>query len=1222
MNTQHMKSLSLMLLLLALLAPSANAIPNFCTVPLAPGATPPPASPPSVCNLSCPSCTNSPCYFASGVFGDSYTDLSIVTVGFPLTISRRYESARVVDGPVGIGWTSSLTSRLFVVPYIGAVEFVSPEGTVWAFSDAGGGHYTPPQGHKDQLVRNGDGSFDLTLQFSRSTYHFDPSGLLLSMADDFGNTLAIAHDANGRVSQVADQAGSGRYLNITWGPAGRITSVTDSASRTVSYGYGADGTLTSVTNPLNQSTAVAYVAGRLGPVLESIRDPWGRIVTQLTWESATGRLHSYTEGDPAQGGETYTYAYHPEASPPYTQKIDSLGVKTLQYTTGGALVTNDLTTYDSEGRPLTRQNRDNSTVTYYTYNAAGQVGTVTTGGVTWTYTYDTTYPEKTASVVSSSSDWPSIYYTYVPTGSTNAPAIWFIKQKRSDSATQDTVRVFNYNPKGQVTTAADATGVAQYFTYNAAGDTTSSFVSGSTTYTRDSLGRALSSATPSGSQTLYTYDALDRVTAETMPKPAVGSALNFLTTNSYDEYDAPTGLVLSRTTDPNGIVTKNYTDSLGHLVRHVDGAGNATNYQWSHNLLVSITDANGNVTSYSYDSSRHLAQTTFPNGGVETYTYVADTLTSKTDRNGITTWYNFDAWGRLTRRTFMNGSVTLGNIGIGYIGQKLVGFSRSFTPENDNIYYTYDNAYRILTETQNDRSVITYEYQPTGASPLVKSYTIAPTQTSDYFPRVDYTYDNAGRVSTMHWSLIPSGDFSFAYNANGQYQSISFPNGQSRTFSYDNQSRLTQVTNDVSSGSVATFTYGYDFNWATSQSTMLGQRTSVNVSATADAQQRIGLTKYFYDSNYQLVRTDTPQGAGWVTQSWTYDPIGNRTVAVGPGGPTPFTYFLNATGGNSQRLQSAGGVNFSYDGNGNATSWGSFDVENHFVGSPGARHYDGLGRRVSVVKSGQTTVYAYRGLDMIQERNLNLNAWNDYLFAPGIDEPLANFTPGTGLNVASYFATDGLGSVVVRNDPTGAVLGWAQYDSWGESVSVGRIFGFTGREMPDGYGVDFRARQYLPSIGRFLSEDPLQLGGGDINLYRYGLNRPSLLVDPLGLSSCVGGEELNQYCAVGPYYALLARDLKFDAYEAADGSGLPDPHNGLQDAFRHCYWSCRMAQAMGAAIAQTIGDIHERCGGGPANENAMDQFNNAIGRSLGRPGINCSGTCMAMVKAGRTRNHL
>ncbi len=43
------------------------------------------------------------------------------------------------------------------------------------------------------------------------------------------------------------------------------------------------------------------------------------------------------------------------------------------------------------------------------------------------------------------------------------------------------------------------------------------------------------------------------------------------------------------------------------------------------------------------------------------------------------------------------------------------------------------------------------------------------------------------------------------------------------------------------------------------------------------------------------------------------------------------------------------------------------------------------------------------------------------------------------------------------------------------------------------------ARFFDPDTGRFTQQDPLDLGGGDINLYRYAANTPTNLTDPTGL---------------------------------------------------------------------------------------------------------------------------
>jgi RHS repeat-associated protein len=60
-------------------------------------------------------------------------------------------------------------------------------------------------------------------------------------------------------------------------------------------------------------------------------------------------------------------------------------------------------------------------------------------------------------------------------------------------------------------------------------------------------------------------------------------------------------------------------------------------------------------------------------------------------------------------------------------------------------------------------------------------------------------------------------------------------------------------------------------------------------------------------------------------------------------------------------------------------------------------------------------------------------------------------------------------------------------------------FQYTGREN-DGTGLQYnRNRCYHPGMGRFISNDPIGLGGGDPNHYPYAGNNPVNATDPLGL---------------------------------------------------------------------------------------------------------------------------
>ncbi|QUC58071.1 DUF4157 domain-containing protein [Streptomyces sp. A2-16] len=102
-------------------------------------------------------------------------------------------------------------------------------------------------------------------------------------------------------------------------------------------------------------------------------------------------------------------------------------------------------------------------------------------------------------------------------------------------------------------------------------------------------------------------------------------------------------------------------------------------------------------------------------------------------------------------------------------------------------------------------------------------------------------------------------------------------------------------------------------------------------------------------------------------------------------------------------------------------------------------------------------------------------------------------------------------------------------------------------------------------------------------------------------------ERWDAVTGIGPIDAWRAGTLAQEALTKAASTGLPGLHNGPADAWRHSYWNCRMASALGAGQAKIIADNHERHGAGPANETEMDLHNNAVGRA-------CSGDCDVCVQ--------
>jgi len=200
------------------------------------------------------------------------------------------------------------------------------------------------------------------------------------------------------------------------------------------------------------------------------------------------------------------------------------------------------------------------------------------------------------------------------------------------------------------------------------------------------------------------------------------------------------------------------------------------------------------------------------------------------------------------------------------------------------------------------------------------------------------------------------------------------------------------------------------------------------------------------------------------------------------------------------------------DANGNTLSDPSgkqytWDFENRLVQAivPGTNggtttfRYDPFGRRIQ--KSGPlgTTNYLYDAHNLLEEVDSNGNVLAKHTQGSHVDEPLSELRSAT----IGYYEQDGLGSSTSLSNSAGALANTYTYDSFGKLIaSTGTFTNFlqyTSREFDSESGLySYRARYFDPSTGRFISEDPIGLGGG-LNFYQYVRNNPILLNDPLGL---------------------------------------------------------------------------------------------------------------------------
>jgi len=236
-------------------------------------------------------------------------------------------------------------------------------------------------------------------------------------------------------------------------------------------------------------------------------------------------------------------------------------------------------------------------------------------------------------------------------------------------------------------------------------------------------------------------------------------------------------------------------------------------------------------------------------------------------------------------------------------------------------------------------------------------------------------------------------------------------------------------------------------------------------------------------------------------ESYGYDPVGNR---------------LGTTVDAGNRLLEDGSYIYSYDANGNliqktskatmATTTYTYDSENRLtqVSGPGmlvSYRYDPFGRRIEKDVNGAITRYVYDNEDIRLEYDGANQLVASYTHGPGIDEPLV-MERGS----QSYFYhVDGLGSVTAITDSAGNVAQWYRYDSFGNIVdrmnpAFVQPYAFTGREYDPESGLLYERNRYASlELGRYISEDPIGLAGGDVNFYVRVGNNPVNWIDPLGL---------------------------------------------------------------------------------------------------------------------------
>ena len=281
-----------------------------------------------------------------------------------------------------------------------------------------------------------------------------------------------------------------------------------------------------------------------------------------------------------------------------------------------------------------------------------------------------------------------------------------------------------------------------------------------------------------------------------------------------------------------------------------------------------------------------------------------------------------------------------------------------------------------------------------------------------------------------------------------------------------------------------------------------------------------------------------------------------------PGQATP--QGLGVVGDN--RLRFYQDLHFEYDIHGNVTKrtrgnrkaghhetielrW---NADHQLVESTTIRHgvtqatryaYDALGRRVAKSDRFGTTHYLWDGDLMVHSQRGGREAL--FIYEPDSFVPLAT-VQGTAEEQHTYwYHCDQIGAPLELTDTQGNIAWAVDYKVWGEATLralpkaatgtdgafgerrrghgpgmvvrstegetsrrappsvIEQPFRLQGQQFDEETGLHYnRFRYYDPVVGRFVSEDPIGLKGGE-NLFSYSPN-PSTWIDPLGLAATAG----------------------------------------------------------------------------------------------------------------------
>ncbi|WP_327009848.1 hypothetical protein OHA72_23030 [Dactylosporangium sp. NBC_01737] len=646
----------------------------------------------------------------------------------------------------------------------------------------------------------------------------------------------------------------------------------------------------------------------------------------------------------------------------------------------------------------------------------------------------------------------------------------------------------------------------------------------------------------------YTYDSLERPTVDALYSI---NTLKWQTTTAFD------GNSITVTPPAGGTPTTTYVNGRGkttELRQYLSGAPTGSHHVTTYSYdrldrLRTVSDQSGNTWTTSYNRLGQVISATDPDKGTTSTSYdLGGRPSTVTDaRPGSSTTLTYDALGRRTglydgvgTTGFKRASWTYDTLAKGQLtsSTRYVG-TDAFTTTVTG----YDDGYRPLGVTTVIPSSLSMPWLPNGTYTTSKTYNVDGSTATVSYPAagglpaetLTTAYDTTGRALTLsglepyvagtsyqtfgaiYQQILGSGAKRVRQttaidettgrltSSKTETENAASPNTWAERltegYGYDQAGNVKTITETLGGSVVSNQCFGYD---ALRELTEAWTTTAATCQANPSAAVIGGPDPYWTSYRY-------------ATGTGSYN-SGNRTQeirhAIGGGTDTTRTYTYPGTGKRHTltSVTAAGGSSgtdsYTYDNAGNMLTRNvtgkpgqtlTWDVEGHLAtvtDSTGTSSYiyGADGTRLVAKDPAGATVY----LDGYELRKVGSTVTCTRFYGVASRTPAGLTWITADHHGTGQLAVDAATQAVTRRrtDPFGNPRGTDP--TWPNTK------GFVGGTRDTTTLTHLGAREYEPTTGRFISDDPITDGNDpqQLNGYTYASSNPTTGSDPSGLRNC------------------------------------------------------------------------------------------------------------------------